>query len=100
MSNEDIRAPVSAVGQVFEEASNAVLDDRGETHGGIHENFEQTAAVWSEYLGADVSAVDVAVMMVMLKASRQKCGSEDSDHYVDMAGYAAIANGLANGGES
>jgi hypothetical protein len=93
----DARGEDSPVAQVFHDASDAVLDDRGETHGGIHENFGQTASFWSDYLDADVTPTDVAVMMVLMKASRQKCGSEDPDHYTDIAGYAAIANGLSNG---
>lgn len=97
MSTDSARSADSPVAAVFDGAREAVLDDRGETHGGIHENFGQTAAFWSDYLGADVTPTDVAVMMVLMKASRQKCGSEDPDHYTDMAGYAAIANGLANG---
>lgn len=97
MSGDALRESTSPVAQVFEDARNAVLDDRGETHGGIHENFGQTSELWSSYLDTDLSPVDVAVMMVLLKASRQKCGSQDPDHYTDMAGYAAIANGLTNG---
>lgn len=92
----DKRTNNGPVAQVFTNARDAVLDDRGETHGGIDENFGQTAAFWSAYTGSDITPVDVAVMMVLMKASRQKCGSEDPDHYTDMAGYAAIANGLAN----
>lgn len=97
--SDDMREQDSPVARVFEESREAVLDDRGETHGGIHDNFGQTAAFWSAYLGADVTPYDVAVMMVLLKASRQKSGDTDPDHYIDMAGYAAIANGLANGGD-
>lgn len=88
-----------AVEQVFEEASEAVLDDRGETHGGLEENFGQIAEFWSSYLGTEVSPVDVASMMVLMKISRSKCGDTAPDHFVDTAGYAAIANGLANGGD-
>lgn len=95
MTEDELRHDDSPVRDVFESAREAVLDDRGETHGSIDENFGQTAAFWSHYLDTTVTPTDVAVMMVLMKASRQKCGSTDPDHYIDMAGYAAIANGLA-----
>lgn len=97
MPTDDKRAEDSPVADVFENAREAVLDDRGETHGSIDDNFGQTAQFWTHYLGVKVTPTDVAVMMVLMKASRQKAGSTDPDHYTDMAGYAAIANGLANG---
>ena len=40
----------SAVAKVFDDASSAVLDDRGETHGSINDNFGQTAEFWSSLL--------------------------------------------------
>jgi hypothetical protein len=54
--------------------------------------------MWSAYLGVDVTEVDVAAMMVLLKVSRSR-SSDHSDNWVDVCGYAAIAGELeASGG--
>ena len=44
----------------------------------------------------DVSEVDVAAMMVLLKVSRSRA-SDHSDNWVDVCGYAAIAGELEAG---
>lgn len=70
-----------------------VLGHRGETHGSFRRNLAHTAALWTAYLGGvPIMAADVAIMMTLVKASRVKCGDQGAeDHYIDMAGYAAIA---------
>jgi hypothetical protein len=58
--------------------------------------MQHTAALWSAYLGVDISDMDVAQMMVLLKASRIKCGDGTVlDHYVDQCGYSAIGGEIA-----
>jgi hypothetical protein len=69
-----------------------VLGNRGITHGEAYANMSHTAVLWGAYLSTYVSPVDVAIMMVMLKASRIKTGdATHRDSFVDMCGYAAIA---------
>ena len=80
---------------LVQEAGETVLSGREDTHGHIRDNFQQISEFWSSYLGTQVSPSDVAIMMVMLKISRQSVGSEEWDHYVDMIGYSAIAGALS-----
>lgn len=78
----------------FEEAQEAVLSDRNETHGHVDDNIEQIAAFWSVYLGVEVKPVDVCMMMILTKVSRQKVGTTAWDHYVDIVGYGGIGAGM------
>jgi hypothetical protein len=72
-------------------ATDIVGGDREKTHGSKKTNMQHTADLWSAYLGFKITAENVAWMMVMLKASRTKTGIGIDDHYIDGAGYAAIA---------
>ena len=47
--------------------------------------------------GASVTAVDVAMMMGMLKMARIKTGKYTQDNFVDLAGYAAWEQMYAGG---
>tara|TARA_R100001594_G_scaffold23617_1_gene46301 strand:- start:104 stop:286 length:183 start_codon:yes stop_codon:yes gene_type:complete len=47
--------------------------------------------LWSAYLGIDVNAHDVAILMLLLKIARTKSGNPTEDTYIDMVGYSAIA---------
>ncbi|RPJ29590.1 MAG: hypothetical protein EHM33_00550 [Chloroflexi bacterium] len=72
------------------------LGNRGIQHGEAHRNMHHTAALWSAYLGVEISNIDVAQMMVLLKASRIKCGDNTVlDHYADQCGYSAIGGEIA-----
>lgn len=81
---------------IFSDAINAIFDDRFKTHGDFSHQHERAAALWTAYLNGkqEVSAHDVAVMMVLLKISRIREGGHSHDHYVDMAGYTFIAHKL------
>lgn len=79
---------------ILTEARDIVTQDRSETHGDIQDNHDQIAAFWSAYLGVEIDATDVALMMIMLKISRASVGMRDRDHFVDMAGYASIGGAL------
>jgi predicted nucleic acid-binding protein len=81
---------------IFSDAINAIFDDRFKTHGDFGRQHERAAALWTAYLNGkqEVSAHDVAVMMVLLKISRIREGGHSHDHYVDMAGYTFIAHKL------
>jgi len=70
--------------------------ERANTHGTAEDNFHHTAAMWSAYLGIEISAVDVCQMQVMAKMSRAKMGNPyHPDHYVDQCGYSALAGRIA-----
>ena len=78
------------IGDVAKEASEIVSMDRQDTHGDAYENMQHTADLWGAFLGVDIEAWEVAILMTMQKASRAKCGSLDRDHFVDIAGYADV----------
>lgn len=54
------------------------------------------AVYWSEYLGAEVTPYDVAVMMCQLKIARLTKGHHQ-DSLEDAAAYLSIANMLKDG---
>lgn len=80
--------------EILEEASKIVSGPRNETHGAPERNFATIAAYWSVYLQRGLTPRDVAVMMVLLKVARQSTGTTNIDHYIDMAGYSALAGEL------
>lgn len=86
------------IGEITQEASEIVSEDRPETHGDARENHQHTADLWSAFLGTDIEAWEVAIMMTMVKASRAKVGGIDRDHFRDIAGYADIAYACAEKG--
>ena len=53
------------------------------------------AALWSAYLNYQLTAHDVAILMVLLKVARIMGKTFNADNYVDVAGYAGIAAELA-----
>lgn len=75
--------------QVLAQATDAVCGNREQDYGTPENNFSMIAELWSVYLGKDVSAQDVAMMMVLLKTARIKSGTATEDSFVDIAGYAA-----------
>ena len=53
-----------------------------------HKNI---AKLWSAYKDVDITAHDVAIMMVLLKIARTKLGAVSSDTYIDGSAYMSIA---------
>ena len=74
------------------------VQSRELTHGECVENNKNIAELWSAYLGVPLTADEVALMMVLLKIARTKSNTKVEDHFVDMAGYAAIAGEIVLGG--
>lgn len=75
---------------ILQEAESLINGDRQQQYGGASESFTRIGELWGAYLGAPVSALDVANLMVLLKVSRTK-GKYHRDSYVDIAGYSALA---------
>ena len=69
---------------------------REHEYGNKKENHENIANLWSAYLDHNVSAHDVAILMLLLKIARAKIGNPSVDTYIDMVGYSAIAGELSN----
>jgi hypothetical protein len=75
------------------EAIATVMGPRQDSYGTPEANLGRIAALWGAYLGRDVSAQDVALMMALVKVSRLRNGYQ-RDSYVDLIGYAALAESL------
>ncbi|CAB4139985.1 hypothetical protein UFOVP397_21 [uncultured Caudovirales phage] len=87
---------------MLHEAAQIVAGARSSTHGAAERSFAAIGALWTAYLrdtrldpSAPISAQDVAWMMTLLKVARSQQGEPVRDHYVDGAGYAALAGELA-----
>ena len=76
------------------DALRLVDEDRQEKYGDYDENLSRIADMWSGFLGTDISAMDVALMMVLVKISRSKAGYA-RDNAVDGVAYFLIHDSLA-----
>jgi hypothetical protein len=84
-------------------AAEAAVKHRDDDYGSPQKNFERIAALWNvilaEKLGHDydyeISAADVAMMMVAVKLSRLIETPDHDDSAVDLAGYAALLQEIA-----
>lgn len=78
---------------LLSEATATVMGARQDSYGSPETNLGRIAALWGAYLGRDITAADVALMMGLVKISRLKNGYQ-RDSYVDLIGYAALAESL------
>lgn len=76
-----------------------VNGDREHDYGTPEDNFKTIAGLWSAYLGKEISSLDVAMLMALMKIARIKAGTKP-DSFVDLAGYAACGAEIAGGGKS
>lgn len=83
--------------QILAEAQTAICGHREQDYGTPESNFSIIAKLWSNYLGADITPVDVSMMMVLLKVARIKNGGGSGDSFVDIAGYAACGGEIWQG---
>jgi hypothetical protein len=80
---------------VLDTAKEYIMNDRAATHGNAEDSFAAIAALWSAYIGEDISPIDVAAMMILLKTARIKANPRHDDNWVDIAGYAACGSDVA-----
>lgn len=80
--------------QLLEDALARVTscDDK---RGAPEDSFKVIAAMWSAYLGHEVTPHDVAACMALLKVARIKTSPGDRDSWLDLAGYAACGSACA-----
>jgi hypothetical protein len=81
--------------QILDTAKQYVTTDRNATHGDMEDSFEVIAKYWSVHLDIPITAVDVSVMMSLLKIARIKSNEGHADNWVDGAGYLACGGELA-----
>ena len=81
--------------ELLKKAAETVCGSREQSHGNPHGTFERIAKAWSAYLDVELTAADVAVMMILFKTSRLKGNPKHEDSWVDIAGYAACGAEIA-----
>ena len=81
--------------ECLRKANEIVNGQREQAYGTPEDNFKMIAYLWSDYLEADISAVDVAMMMALLKIARISTGTFKEDSFIDLAGYAACGYEIA-----
>ena len=74
---------------ILETAKRYVCNDRNNQYGAPEDSFKVIASLWAGYLGTEISAKDVAAMMVLFKMARVRTGAGKSDNWIDAAGYCA-----------
>ena len=92
-------------GEILQKAKDLITGDRNDTHGDAFQNHAEIAEFWNIFLDkklqpmADITAEDVALMMVLMKISRNSQGKKSNiDNFIDMCGYAAIAGEINDSG--
>lgn len=74
---------------LIEKAERIVNQDRNTRYGGPEESFSTIARFWSVFLGVEVSPLQVAGCMILLKLARLKKTPTHEDSIVDGIGYFA-----------
>ena len=78
---------------ILEEAAKCVTGPRRRDYGTPDENFSLIASLWSVQLKHEVTPMQVAMCLILLKVARQ-ANSPKRDNLVDIAGYAQCASEL------
>ncbi len=82
--------------ETLERACDCVCGKREQDYGSPENNFNMIAELWSVYTGIALDAVDVSMMMSLMKIARVKSGTATEDSFVDIAGYAACGCEIAS----
>ena len=86
---------------ILREALKIVNGDREQSYGNAEDNFDRIADLWRAYLHAKIpqhyvnlTGIDVANMMILLKLARTITGTGKMDNWIDIAGYAACGGAV------
>ena len=79
-------------------AEKCVCQDRDLQYGSPEDSFKEISRMWSVYLGTNIDAHDVGIMMALFKIARIKTGHYKDDNYVDCIGYIACAGEVGKDG--
>ena len=74
--------------EILTKAEEIVTGEREDQYGSPEDSFSLISEFWSDYLGVDIVAEDVAAMMILMKLARIR-GGGSLDSWIDIAGYAA-----------
>ena len=75
------------------QAIQAITGPRSVSHGDAQETMQRTAQLWGAYLGREISPAQVAICNLLQNLARSR--HYDRDHYIDVIGYALIAEEAA-----
>ena len=81
---------------VLQEAHTIIYGDREKTYGHPAKNLKTIANMWNAYMNNmddgnfNITAKDVAAMMILLKTARLANDQTHRDSVVDICGYAAL----------
>lgn len=83
--------------EILDTAKKCVCGDREQDYGSPESNFQTIADLWRIYLkGYNITAVDVAAMLALLKIARIASGNHKDDNWIDLAGYAACGGEISS----
>ena len=85
--------------EILQEAARLISGDRADDYGDAKQNFLDIAALWSSYLDEDITVVDVANMMMLMKIARTKKSPGKTDSWVDICGYSALIGEIKTHGQ-
>jgi hypothetical protein len=74
---------------VLDDAKALVSGDRQVAYGSPYVSLRRIALLWSALLDHTIEPEEVALMMILLKVSRQ-ANAHGRDNLVDIAGYAEL----------
>ena len=83
--------------ELLDEAKSIVCGDWEQDYGSPENSFHRIAEFWGTYLNQQITPVDVAAMMALLKLARVAEGHANADNWVDLAGYAACGAEIESG---
>ena len=75
---------------ILDKAKSIINGERQGTYGNAEDSFSVIAQMWTAYLGRDLTSVDVANMMILMKVARNSSGVYKDDNWIDICGYAAL----------
>lgn len=94
-AREAVRRECLTRNDILDKAKECVSGHRQEDYGTPENNFMLIAELWTAYKGVEFTAIDVAMMMALLKIARISSGHGTKDSFVDLAGYAACGGEIA-----
>lgn len=74
--------------------ASSLIGERGADYGGIENNFNNIASIYTTMTGKEFTAYDVALIMVAVKMARIRQSPYKDDNYLDAINYMAFAHEL------
>lgn len=97
-SRHEMRGATTVRGQLLLDAKRITEQDREADYGSPAKNFGDIACAWPLILGTNITADQVALMMLQLKVMRLAHDPSNRDSWLDAAAYAAIGHEVSTPG--